>query len=443
MRHIVASAVSHEDGGYRSEIDFAPYNTHNTADNEEGTMRTRHYGAIVVGGGIIGWSIAYHLQQQGVHDIAVMDMSHPSVATTGAGAGFVGEWAAGFGPKNWGAAELAVEQYGMQFYRELGRRHDIQLRENGNMYLARTAHGYQSWIEPMLHHALTPSDTRALSARDVVEISDGTMAENEVYGAVYHPRGIQIHTTPAVLAVAHEVLRHGATPIYGQRVTQLTTNNGHITGVKTSDGQQYDAHTVIIAAGAWVNQLLTGVGMELPLYRVVATRIISPSSGIPSTLPTVMIPEQGAWIREHHGGLLWGTGDGYAPVHTLPGDTPVGTRPHYPELVTALTHAVGASFQRLFPHASLQVAEWTQGIPAYSVDRRFCVGTVPGIHGLWVASGDNESGVTHGPGMGRMLADLVTTGTSMWVDTQAFALDRFAHTYADEHAVGAAMPPRR
>jgi glycine/D-amino acid oxidase-like deaminating enzyme len=406
-------------------------------------MRTRHYGAIVIGGGIIGWSTAYHLQQQGVHDIAVMDMSHPSVATTGAGAGFVGEWAAGFGPKNWGKDELAIQQYGMQFYRELGRRHDIHLRENGNMYLARTAHGYNTWVAPMLEHPLAPSDTRRLSPRDIHDISGGSMAESEVYGAVYHPRGIQVHTTPAVLALAHEVLRHGATHIYGTQATQLITTNGHITAVKTSAGQQYDAHTIVVAAGAWVNQLLHSVNVELPLYRMVATRVISPTSGIPSTLPTIMIPEQGAWIREHHGGLLWGTGDGYAPLHTLPGHTPTGTRPHYPELVTALTTAVGASFQRLFPQASLQVAEWTQGIPVYSVDRLFCAGAVPGIHGLWVASGDNESGVTHGPGMGRLMADLVTTGTSTWVDAHKFALDRFAQRYADEVAVAAAMPPRR
>jgi glycine/D-amino acid oxidase-like deaminating enzyme len=62
-------------------------------------MRTRHYGAIVVGGGILGWSTGWiSLQQQGIHDIAVIDVSHPGVATTGAGAGFVGEWAAGFWP---------------------------------------------------------------------------------------------------------------------------------------------------------------------------------------------------------------------------------------------------------------------------------------------------------------------------------------------------------
>ncbi len=406
-------------------------------------MRTRHYGAIVIGGGIIGWSTAYHLQQQGVHDIAVIDMSHPSVATTGAGAGFVGEWAAGFGPKNWGKDELAIQQYGMQFYRELGKRHDIHLRENGNMYLARTAHGYNTWVAPMREHPLAPSDTRHLSPRDIHDISGGSMAESEVYGAVYHPRGIQVHTAPAILALAHEVLRHGATPIYGKRVVQLNIANGHITGVTTNDGVEYIAHKVIVAAGAWVNQLLSQIDVTIPLYRVVATRVISPASDIPSTLPTIMIPEQGAWIREHRAGLLWGTGDGYAPVHALAGHTPIGTRPHYPELVTTLTNAVGASFQRLFPRASLQVAEWTQGIPAYSVDRLFCAGAVPGIAGLWVASGDNESGVTHGPGMGRMMADIVTTGTSTWVDTRKFALDRFATTYADEAAIGAAMPPRR
>lgn len=406
-------------------------------------MRTRHYGAIVVGGGILGWSTAYHLQQQGVHDITVIDVSHPGVATTGAGAGFVGEWAAGFGPKGWGTNELALEQYSLAFYKALGQRHDIHLRSNGNLFLARSAHGYDTWIAPMLTHPLAPADTRALNPSEIHAISGGCIATNEVYGAVYHPQGIQVHTTPAVVAIAHEVLRHGATAIYGQQVVELLHENNQVSGVKTNSGQMYHANHVIVAAGAWSNTLLTTVGLTLPLYRVVATRIIGQVCGVPDCLPTVMIPEQGAWIREHRGALMWGTGDGYAAVYDLPQIASVGTRPHYPELVTSLTDAVQASFQRLFPAVDMSVADWTQGMPAYTADRTFIAGAVPGINGLWAITGDNEAGVTHAPALGRVMADLVTQHARPEINNARFALERFTHTYADERAVAAAMPPRR
>ena len=406
-------------------------------------MRTRHYGAIVVGGGILGWSAAYHLQQQGIHDIAVIDVSHPGVATTGAGAGFVGEWAAGFGPKGWGANELALEQYSLAFYKALGHRHDIHLRSNGNLFLARSAHGYHTWIAPILTHPLAPHDTRALTPSEINAISGGSIATNEVYGAVFHPQGIQIHTQPAVMAIAHEVLRNGATPIYGQQVVALFHEHGHISGVKTNSGQQYHANHVIVAAGAWSNTLLTSVGLTLPLYRVVATRIIGEACGVPECLPTIMIPEQGAWIREHRGALMWGTGDGYAAVYDLPQIATVGTRPFYPELVHSLTRAVQTSFQRLFPAVDMSVANWTQGMPAYTADRTFIAGAVPGIYGLWAVTGDNEAGVTHAPALGRVIADLVTLQSRTGINNASFGLERFTDSYADDRAVAAAMPPRR
>jgi glycine/D-amino acid oxidase-like deaminating enzyme len=238
-------------------------------------------------------------------------------------------------------------------------------------------------------------------------------------------------------------LRHGATAIYGQQVVELVHENGHISGVKTNTGQQYHANHVIVAAGAWSNTLLRTVGLTLPLYRVVATRIIGEVCGVPDCLPTVMIPEQGAWIREHQGALMWGTGDGYAAVYDLPQIATVGTRPYYPELVTSLTNAVQASFQRLFPAVDMSVANWTQGMPAYTADRTFIAGAVPGIHGLWAVTGDNEAGVTHAPALGRMLAELVTQHARTDIDYAKFGLERFTHVYADEQAVAAAMPPRR
>jgi glycine/D-amino acid oxidase-like deaminating enzyme len=91
----------------------------------------------------------------------------------------------------------------------------------------------------------------------------------------------------------------------------------------------------------------------------------------------------------------------------------------------------------------MSVANWTQGMPAYTADRTFIAGAVPGIHGLWAVTGDNEAGVTHAPALGRMLAELVTQHARTDIDYAKFGLERFTHVYADEQAVAAAMPPRR
>jgi glycine/D-amino acid oxidase-like deaminating enzyme len=403
----------------------------------------QQFEAIVVGGGILGWSTAYHLQTLGLQNIAVIDVTQPANATTGAGAGFVGTWAAGFGPASWGEEEFAIEEYSLAYYRALGQRQAIQLRTNGNLFVARTAHGYNTWIAPMLTHRLTPHGTQALSAGELVEMSHGALAQNEVYGAVYHPHGLQIHTTPTLNAMVHEATDAGVTRVIGELVTTVIVNDGRVTGVSTSTGTTYHAPRVVLACGAWSNQLIGQVSETLPLYRLVATRVISPSCDIPSSLPTLMIPEMGAWIREHQGGLMWGTGDGYAPLHNLSTEAQPGTRPHHPELLHQLTRTVGESLQRLFPHADISVAEWTQGMPVYTVDRRFCAGAVPHVAGLWAVTGDNEAGVTHAPGLGRMMADLVVTGHAPWVNHHAFALDRFSQHYTNEPAVAAAMPPRR
>ncbi len=401
------------------------------------------YQVIIVGAGILGWSTAIHLQQHGIQRIAVVDCVEPAHATTGAGAGFVGAWAAGFGPSTWGDAEFALEQYSLDFYRTLGRSHPIQLRENGNLFLARTQHGYDTWIAPMLHHRLTPANTQALDGDATVQISNGAFAREQIYGAVYHPNGIQIHTTPTVRALAEHAYAAGVTPYYGDEVVGFTMTDGHVTGVRLRNGNEISGDHVVLATGAWSNTLLATVTATLPLYRLVATRVISPACGIPATLPTIMIPEMGAWIREHQGGLMWGTGDGYAPLSALGSVAHTGMRPAHDSLLHSLTDAVSASFQRLFPTADLTVAEWTQGMPVYTVDRRFCAGAVPAVPGLWVVTGDNEAGVTHAPGLGRMMADLITDQPCTWVDSSAFALDRFATTYANEDAVAAAMPPRR
>jgi sarcosine oxidase subunit beta len=127
-------------------------------------------------------------------------------------------------------------------------------------------------------------------------------------------------------------------------------------------------------------------------------------------------------------------------------DSPAERRPDRPDLIQAMREHLTPILTELIPAAApvLDAAEAVQGVVSYTADRRFIAGPVPELAGLYVVAGDNESGVTHGPGLGRMLAELIVTGESPFVDTSRYAPDRFpARPFADEAAVAAAMPARR
>jgi sarcosine oxidase, subunit beta len=95
----------------------------------------------------------------------------------------------------------------------------------------------------------------------------------------------------------------------------------------------------------------------------------------------------------------------------------------------------------VFPRLTeARVIRVIQGMPVYTVDRQFFVGEVPGNAGVWAVGGDNESGVSHGPGLGRLLADLVAGVDRPLCDASAWRLDRFStDDYPDEEAVGQAF----
>ncbi len=157
-----------------------------------------------------------------------------------------------------------------------------------------------------------------------------------------------------------------------------------------------------------------------------------------------MIPDiYGLWLREHRGGLTWGNGDGYAPMFEVGGELGSG-QPRYEELIERLLLKRADELARLVPTHDTSVGWWLQGVPCMTPDRRFYGGPVPDVAGLFVLTGDNEAGVTHGPGLGRMLSEIVVEGTSQWVDSNDYPLDRFQMgQFPDEQAVMRAMPRRR
>src|SRR5690349_7899541 len=94
---------------------------------------------VVIGAGVIGCAVGVHLLEAGAEAVLVLERDGVAQATSAAGAGFLGEWAAGWDPRG-GVEELAIDRYGLEYYAALNARgHELEYRHNGNLYLATTA----------------------------------------------------------------------------------------------------------------------------------------------------------------------------------------------------------------------------------------------------------------------------------------------------------------
>lgn len=397
---------------------------------------------VVVGGGVFGCSALLHLTRAEVGHVVVIDSGGIASGTTPAGAGFVGLWAAGYA-EFWDSNELTLQQYGIDLYGQLASDGaEIGYRRNGNIWIATSDRGLSKFVEPMTTHPLAPAGATTLRPEEIASLT-GVISPDAVVGGFLHPDGIQVNTAMACTAMATEAARRGAEIRPHTQAIAPIVRDGRIRGISTTDGAIL-ASAVVIAAGAWSNELLRPIGWHLPLLPTVASRVIA-QTAVPPSMPTVMVPEWGGlWIREYHGSLTYGNSTGYRPAYEL-GLAEIPHRPQSATLVSTMISALASDINRLIP-ALIQAPSptWTQGVPCYTPDRRFLVGAVPGVNGLFVMAGDNEAGVTHGPGLGRLIADLVTSGSSDFVDPNRYRLDRYtAGQYPNAADVAAAMPARR
>jgi glycine/D-amino acid oxidase-like deaminating enzyme len=400
---------------------------------EEETMADRT-DVIVVGGGILGCSAAYHLRTAGIGEVLLLERDDVAQATTSAGAGFLAVWGAGHVPA-WRAEERAIECYGLDFYQQIAALgYDIGYKRNGNLWAATTHEAWTRHVALIADSEAVP-DKRVLEPREVEAIT-GIIPRDAVVGGVLHPGGSQVTAPKAARAVADLFARAGGAIEVRRPVTRLRVGNGRVTGVETARGT-VEADRVVLAAGAWTNALLRPLGLRLAQAPLTATRIVTEPLGVPTTMPTLVLPEfNDIWLREEKGGLLWGCAYEAAPRYDLV-DREVPERFDQLALDGLFeTMRVGVAASVAIPVlARYRSVTMAQAAPCYTADRRAMLGPVPDVEGLYVVGGDNESGITHGPGFGKLIAELLTDGRTALTDITAFRPDRVGDGEASDAAV--------
>lgn len=391
---------------------------------------------VVVGAGVLGCAAALHLLEAGVREVRVVERDGVGRGTTAAGGGFLGHWA----PDE---PEIEASRYGREFYAALhDDGHDIAYRANTMLYVAASAPAWKSLS------ADVPETTTLLDPAGVEARTGGVVRAEGVLGGLLDESGAQVHA-PKVVAVLAERIRAAGGVIDTRRpVTGITVEGGRVRGVETAHGR-VACEAVVLAAGAWNSALVASLGFFLPTVAQVTSRITTGPRGVPDTMPTLFLtglapdePDGGTmlWVRGHDGGLLWG---GTYKVH--PRDILVDAA--VPDRLDELPIdgvleilRVAERGARVSPALAARThLRVKHGAPCYTADMRALVGEVPGVAGAYVLSGDNEAGITYGPGYARALTRRIVGGPSESAHLHAWRPDRFDGRFTNQRQIHDAL----
>ena len=392
--------------------------------------------AIVVGGGIFGVSAAYHLKKAGLGRVVLIEREPELAAQTSRGAaGFLAPWMAG---STNAQPELGIELYGLDLYRDLARRYDLGLKQHGIAHIATGEHtkaSQHSGYEQM--RAQLGEDAVALLSPGELHDLAPIVEPSQVQSALFVRNAFSLVASDAVRALAAEFVALGGELHLGVAVSELLISDGRARGVVAGD-QTILADRIVVAAGGWLRQLAQHAGVALPLIATQASRFVTqPLAAVPPTMPMLMFPDyHNLYLRAEQGGLLIGCEEIVIHPPTLQHDLTTLQRGETPKTVAVgvssvadTTHHYHLWLARAFAHvvpllAEIAVREVRVGYPTRVPDMRHIAGQARGIGGLFLLGADLECGMTRGPGLGKMLAELAVHGRTS-PDSAAYYPDRW------------------
>jgi 4-methylaminobutanoate oxidase (formaldehyde-forming) len=380
---------------------------------------------IVVGGGIWGLSTAYHLAKLSDANIRVLERNAETAKeTTPRAAGLVGQIRSS--PTMCRAIQYALDLL-TRFKDETG--HDPGLHRTGSLFVAMTParmDAYRRQVQTALENGVDAAFVSRAEMQRLVPAIDVSKLEG---GYFVHGDG---YIDPAQFAAAYRDAGRnlGVQIELNSEVTGFGTAQGQIRSVQTADNE-FPADQVIVTAGPWTNLLASHARYRLPMQTIRHQRVRTvPAAGIPAHHPVVRVTDVSCYVRPDQGGYLYGYFEPHPSSINLE-KLPAGFRTDDIETpVETMTEAR----QRLAPVfpvlADLKVAERRQGITTFAPDGRYLIGPVPGIDGLYVASGCAALGIAGSAAIGRWLATWALNGKP---DEQLaeFKLDRFGEQAAD------------
>ncbi len=263
---------------------------------------------VVIGAGIVGASVAYHLTKLGIEDLVLLERSTLASGTTGHGAGLVSQL-------RHSRSLTDISRQGVELYSRLEAEtgQDPGFRRTGSITVART----QGRLDELKHlTSMARSfgvEMHTISPREAGEMWP-LMRTDDVVGAVHIPDDGQTVPDSTTMAMVMGARSRGATVIENTRVTGISRRSGAVSGVSTSRGE-IECEIIVNCAGMWAREIGLMCGVSIPLHAADHAYLVTkPMDGVAPDMPSLRDPDGYIYFRrdiEDQGGLLMG---GFEPV---------------------------------------------------------------------------------------------------------------------------------
>ncbi len=373
------------------------------------------YDAVVVGGGVVGTSVAYHLAAAGA-DALLLGRADPGRATA-AGAGIVSPESSRHADPDWYELAVAAARYYPELVAALERHGEAGYVRGGTLVVAAGADELDDY-EAARERAFARQARRGHPPDDELYELDPAGARDrfpplaDVEAAFYYDGGARVdgRTLTAALVRAGEAAGLDAR---SADVTRIRLDGARAAGVETAAGERFEAEAVVVAGGAWSGEFAGQLGHEVP---VEPQRGQIAHLGVPDASP-------GDWpvVSAFHGHYLVPWADG----RVVAGATREDGTGFDPRATAAGVREVLAEALRVAPGlADAELLEVRVGLRPASADGLPVVGAVPGVEGAYLATGHGPTGLTLGPYTGKLVSQLVRGG-AVEHDLSAFDPARF------------------
>lgn len=361
---------------------------------------------MVVGGGIVGASIAYHLTRRDLTDVVIIEQGQVTSGTTWHAAGLVSQLKA-----SRSLTELAT--YSARLFEELEDEtgQATGYRTPGSISVAADPERWEEILRGASMGAAIGVESRVLEPDELAERWP-LINPDGLVGALYLPGDGQTSPVDTTRALVQGARQRGATLVEGVAVTGVTTTGNQatgrrVTGVQTEQGP-VEAEIVILAAGMWTRHLAATVGVDVPLQACEHFYLVTePIEGLDRNTPTLRDPGNYTYIKEETGKLMVGFFEPRGKVWNLDG---VPRHFAFGTLDEDWDH-VGPVFERAIQRVPMLAECGIQllfnGPEAFTPDGVYHLGPAPDLDGCWVAAGFNSVGIQSAGGAGWALAEWI------------------------------------
>jgi len=384
---------------------------------------------VVVGGGVIGTSVAYHLTRLGWTDVVLLEQGHLSSGTTWHAAGLVGQLRAS-------ESGTRLVRYSSELYERLEDEVGLSTgyQRCGGVTVARTQDRLTQ-----LRRTAASADAYGLECALITPAEAQerfpAMAVDDVLGALWLPGDGRANPTDLTQALAKGARLGGATILERTRVLDVLVTDGpggpRAVGVRTTgpagEGVDIEAEVVINCAGQWAKQVGALAGVNVPLHSAEHFYVVTePFEPITAGLPILRDPDGYTYFKEEVGGLVVGGFEPEAKPWVSPDAIP---HPFEFQLLDEdwehFSILMDSAVLRIPALAEVGVRKFYNGPESFTPDNQFILGAAPEVRGFYVGAGFNSVGIASAGGAGRALAEWIVEGEPT-MDLTGVDIRRFA-----------------